>query len=70
MAGAATSALEWEFVTISAIATGARLRVGEALTMRLDAQLPRRLRFYGEKSTRGWQTTTLEPYLRAWAKFL
>ena len=70
MAGAAASALDWEFVAISAIAAGARLRVGEALTMRPDAQLPSRLRFYSEKSRHGWQTITLGLYLRAWAKFL
>ena len=37
MAGAAPSALDWESVAISAIATGARLRVGETLTRRTDA---------------------------------
>ena len=67
---AAASAIDWEFVAISAIATGAWLRVREALTVRPDAQLPNPLQFYGEKSGRGWQTATLGPYPRAWAKFL
>ena len=53
MTNAATSAIEWEFVAISATATGARLRVGEALTMRPDAQLPSRLQFYGKNPIAG-----------------
>ena len=54
MAGAASSALDWEFVAISTIATGARLRVREALTILPDKWLPSRLQCYGKKSRRGW----------------
>ena len=53
MVGAASAALHWEFVAISTIATGARLRVGEALTILPDKRLPNRLQFYGKKSRRG-----------------
>ena len=68
---AATRTLEdWELVAFAIIAAGARLRVGEAITAVPTLQRPGTLQFYGEKSRRGWQTSQLGPYPRAWAKVL
>ena len=65
-----SSLLKWEFVAITAIATGVRLQVGEAITVVSDKGLPNKVPFYRGKSRRGWQPAALRPYPQAWAKFL